>query len=869
MIVNSVRQQRISKWIAIFFATLLLVNGCSFFETWLEKKVDFPIARLDIKVLDIPAGQVDLNSAKLITIADSKSLKKDGTNIRIPETSSPNASLIAAEFGGEIRLLDYFVTGVRKNPKLSYESTARSLIFMHPLFAGLAFDKRLLIFEHIALEPKFKELVKLVSETSSLYDKKIADLSTEIVISLAKSKLKAANPQPQAASPQTPSSSPSSQVQPQGSGSIFDNVKFPQPACGDPLPSDPKAYPLNLYPVYVEFSEANLQKVKTRYCQDSLPIKKDGKQLIQVASFLNTIRANAFRDLMLKQIGNGEVGKPTAIPEKRSSLDSDSKYSSTQTSTFLDWLFPPAQAQSAIAQATSSVKLEYSVAKDFENKDIISLKPISNREIEAFQLHDIQIKVDPEGIRLTGSTTAALQVLVFPSGKYSNDLTWAAFKNGGTLESDIIYEKLILPDVQMNEVVKPKSGEWKAGKYDVIMSPHLKFARKYVQDGTGIEFSFGAFQYNLATILANTLTTIDGGFSLLGSFGVTDTRGIVSKIALKLPPVMQSCLPKLEGAKQDILLKLKDCLNEPDNLRNISSSLGIGEDKLVAFGLNMQYGQNASLNALLGQIAGGGFAVYDMAKSVSSSILINEQFARDVQKGSWIAQFEAKEPPPDPVIAAFKSTTDLSGFQTVNLDCRKESSGTFFDVEFKSCTGYSDRGSLPRLFEGFFRDSYKSLNVYSGANYRNYSSSWFEFVQEQPFSVRLITPNKEGNWENFKGYSDRMQEKIRQKDENPILSIRIRRLDNLPTQRNINVSCGDKALSIWGIKFEPKCKPSGGIYLEVVKDLGENMGSRDYIRSSIRTYGNVTNMSDRGYIESTSSSVSLDIVFVSIERRQF
>ena len=159
MLSNLVPPRKFVQIIAIFLSTILFVNGCALVETGFEKKIDFPFTRLDIKIANVPSGITDLNSAKLLTIAENKPLKKDGTSIRIPKTSEPNASIVAAEFGGEIKLLDYFVTGVRETPELSYESTARSIVFMHPLFAGLPMDKRIVIFDSISKEVKFQKLV--------------------------------------------------------------------------------------------------------------------------------------------------------------------------------------------------------------------------------------------------------------------------------------------------------------------------------------------------------------------------------------------------------------------------------------------------------------------------------------------------------------------------------------------------------------------------------------------------------------------------------------------------------------------------------------------------------------------------------------
>lgn len=290
---------------------------------------------------------------------------------------------------------------------------------------------------------------------------------------------------------------------------------------------------------------------------------------------------------------------------------------------FLDWLEPSAQAQPiTIAQADSEQKFEYSVAKVFDNKGILV------GAIETFPLHSLELKPDAEGARLTGTSPVALQVLVFPSGKYSDNLKSDAFKNGGTLESDILYEKLILPNDSINEVIKLKTGDWKVGKYDIVMSPGAKFAR----NGT---YPYGAFGYNVTKQIVNIITMVDGVISIKNALGTTDStpvaqiksREVISKIALKLPPVLQSChraieFPKQEDKDKDIWTKLTGCLQEPDNLRTIGNLFGIGEDKLVTGVLKIEASQNASLYKQIGDFANGAFASFDLFNAISDAFII-------------------------------------------------------------------------------------------------------------------------------------------------------------------------------------------------------------------------------------------------------
>ncbi len=41
--------------------------------------------------------------------------------------------------------------------------------------------------------------------------------------------------------------------------------------CGDPLPNDPNLFPIKLYPVYINYDEATLRKIKLEMCGDASP----------------------------------------------------------------------------------------------------------------------------------------------------------------------------------------------------------------------------------------------------------------------------------------------------------------------------------------------------------------------------------------------------------------------------------------------------------------------------------------------------------------------------------------------------------------------------------------------------------------------
>ncbi|BDA76404.1 hypothetical protein CAL7716_105700 (plasmid) [Calothrix sp. PCC 7716] len=96
---------------------------------------------------------------------------------------------------------------------------------------------------------------------------------------------------------------------------IFNSVSFPQNSCGDKLPNDSKDDAVKFYPVFIDYSENNLQSIKTNYCKDAIKkTRKDNqKESVQVASFISEERANQFKNLLDKKIGNAEVGEPHII----------------------------------------------------------------------------------------------------------------------------------------------------------------------------------------------------------------------------------------------------------------------------------------------------------------------------------------------------------------------------------------------------------------------------------------------------------------------------------------------------------------------------------------------------------------------------
>jgi len=101
----------------------------------------------------------------------------------------------------------------------------------------------------------------------------------------------------------------------------FKNENFPKPSCGDTLPSNDTEYPVSFFPVFVEYSEANLSSIQQKYCRDAFQNyrKEKQKDSIQVASFNGRERATFFRELLSSEYQGAEVGSPTVIAARPNS----------------------------------------------------------------------------------------------------------------------------------------------------------------------------------------------------------------------------------------------------------------------------------------------------------------------------------------------------------------------------------------------------------------------------------------------------------------------------------------------------------------------------------------------------------------------
>lgn len=92
----------------------------------------------------------------------------------------------------------------------------------------------------------------------------------------------------------------------------FEEESYPKDSCGDLMPRNINEFPIDFYPVYIDFSESNLSFIKSNFCKDAYRItrKQTGQASIQVASFSSRQRAEKFRDFLINRVGNDvEIGE--------------------------------------------------------------------------------------------------------------------------------------------------------------------------------------------------------------------------------------------------------------------------------------------------------------------------------------------------------------------------------------------------------------------------------------------------------------------------------------------------------------------------------------------------------------------------------
>lgn len=95
----------------------------------------------------------------------------------------------------------------------------------------------------------------------------------------------------------------------------FSPSDFPKASCGDPLPSNSEDYPVTFYPVFVPYSDANLAKARSYFCEDSLKVRRETTKdlVVQVSSFTSEEKSIIFADFISSELPGATVGPPTIL----------------------------------------------------------------------------------------------------------------------------------------------------------------------------------------------------------------------------------------------------------------------------------------------------------------------------------------------------------------------------------------------------------------------------------------------------------------------------------------------------------------------------------------------------------------------------
>ncbi|MGD1909166.1 MAG: hypothetical protein ACFB0C_24685 [Leptolyngbyaceae cyanobacterium] len=461
-----------------------------------------------------------------------------------------------------------------------------------------------------------------------------------------------------------------------------------------------------------------------------------------------------------------------------------------------EWIFPSAHAQ----ESGGSSGLDYSITKQFNSDGLLNDWP---------QWHGLELQADTSGIRVTGTSPIAQQIIVLPTDKVQypispNDYGWW----GRNKEQDIAGELLIYPAPinlwegdawstitggnEVQETLKPTSGgEWPSGLYTVMLSGATVFNR-----WTDTQ-KFGAFQLNMAMLYKDLMALLLGQSDL----SVLEVAELSSEIALSCGVEYIQGTPTLTGEisletqdTQDIvnaLSKVLECYSNPENLIKIVSLIGIDIEEETS-----DYVMGANLENI-----GNVFRIYGHLWAANIANSLKEAWKRkDVparalstsRVGVLGLYLDSHNKARDAYKAEFR-VIDPSQFQTSPMDCSSRPVGSFYDLEVTKCIN-----STSIKAKNYSNDWYEVQRFYAQPEERN---SIFNRIRGH---YRTGRPRINGLLSTIIGPNREIE--LRVNTENPQLDIR---RFNGPPSRDISISCDDSPQEIWDIEIFPKCNTDG------------------------------------------------------------
>jgi hypothetical protein len=211
------------------------------------------------------------------------------------------------------------------------------------------------------------------------------------------------------------------------SANPFDSVSFPKASCGDEMPTNGTTDTVNLYPVFVDYSDSNLQTIKANYCGDALKIttKDQGKKAIQVGSFTSEERANQFKDFLARKLSNinADVGEPTVRavkPKGEVKSQGETANESTKISSSASSIGKAAKLTSKQIKDLIEMENRLTVPADQSNLKLEKVKAILPTYVPPeFKVKDFKISLCEYPGKYPGSK----------SGRYSYFITYSNSSN--------------------------------------------------------------------------------------------------------------------------------------------------------------------------------------------------------------------------------------------------------------------------------------------------------------------------------------------------------------------------------------------------------------------------------------------------------
>ncbi|WP_254566895.1 hypothetical protein [Oscillatoria sp. HE19RPO] len=811
-----------SQKIALLALTLLPLSSCA----WINP------TGLEIKISSIPKGYSNLKSGEVITFWDSKRLRSESQKVNFfinenPEANAlSNPEIVVASFDDQIKLIDFYVPEINENPDLSFYSTARALVFINPLFLGLPPENKKSVFQKITEDEDFAELVILLSNSTSILEDSIVDLATQIAIRVAENQGLLVGEQ-QAITPNSSTApSPLEDVS-KKSENLFKTQDFPKESCGDNLPVNSEAYPLNFYPVFVDYTEANLQKIKSNFCEDSYQLRREstGNLSIQVASFTSLESAESFKVFINKFFNGAEIGEPRLIeapPNSYNKKRGEEKLFSLKKliATPLNTLIPPVQAQNL--QPESSW-LEYSLNNQFSNDGLFP-------GTQWPRWHGLELKVESSGIKIVGTSLLAQQVLVYPAHKdwtqegvvVSKKIIYPA--NLGTWDGNTI--KTLSGQNNVEIPLTPENGQsWAEGTYNVLISGGYALRPR-----TGFDINtLQAFDINMLLLITDSLTMFSG----LGSDElfkeIVDTTKDFSQLGV-------SCRITLESKKDkssilSIYNALAECLTGPENLKILANLLFRAVPELAASDLTTNKNgkltfderlvtklisplltfQGLSVEAVKSR--GKDFAqqidFFERLVALNRIWILGLYLQHENEEGLYYGSFTVSQ-----ITESYPSRTKTlpSASRDMELDCSPNTSvrkryqelDVIIEVSCYSSnqggisaitvTNYSNNAvevhfPIPGVLPDLLLPNSKS-SIYRATVPWEARDNW----KNRPDGVKIDALNNFNLIETFVPYK---------------LPLSLKSYSSRNLVKEVRVQCSDKPTRIWGVQIEPQCVPPG------------------------------------------------------------